>query len=286
MTTVTTFFPMFVLMWLSAIVTSQTMAQSQSCTLTLPSYPNNYISIGLNAYYQYNYPTSPYSLMTAQLSIGPVPAAPPAPLYAAWCVDANTEISVAQGASFSPYTGYLYSSEDVNLNSELGQLNPGVFHPPTVYVSPAVWKQVNYILNHRDFTKPPYSGPVSGSPDFSTISFAYYWDVQVAINAFVGGPLTDHFDVEHPAVIQALTNAAIANADAWVPQCGDKIAAIAYLDATPFTFPADDPQLIILEVPCTCMARPAPLTCSISPNVTNCAGNSASFTNTVTGGIP
>jgi hypothetical protein len=220
----------------------------EGCCLTLPSYPANNISVDLTAYYPT--PSTAYSYFTAKVLAGPIPLAPPASLYAAWCVDAPTDIIVPQLGQFRNYLGYLYSSCDPNLNSELGP-----DHPASVYVSPATWKKVNYVLNHRDFTKPPYAGPVSALPQSGTVSFAYYWDVQEVINAFVGGPrgASQHYLPVHLAVSNALYTAAETYAADWEPRCGvDKIAAVANFDPTPFSIPADDMQLIILEVPCPC----------------------------------
>src|ERR1041385_1494513 len=227
---------LFVMIFFGVLPVVQTYAQS-NCCLTLPGYPTNNISVDLSVYYPD--PSTAYSLFTVKVLVGPIPLAPPAPLYAGWCVDANTDINVTQQGQFTNYMGYLYSTCDTNLNTELGP-----DHPASVYVSPATWKKVNYVLNHRDFTKPPYSGPVAG------YSFAYFWDVQEVINAYVGGPIPQHYFPVHPAVSNALYTAAETNAASWQPQCGvDTIAAVANFDPTPFTFPPDDLQLIIIEVP-------------------------------------
>ncbi len=245
-------------------------APQAGCCLVLPVYPSNKVSLELTAYY--GYPNNS-SLLTAKVLTGPVPSSPP--LYAAWCVDANANLDVQQHGTFTPFDGLLFSSCDPNLNDKLGQTNPGVYHSPTSYVSPAVWKQVNYILNHRDFTQPPYSGPVDG------YSYAYYWDVQESINVLVGGSLTVHYDAVHSGVTNALLSAAATYAPAWQPACGDKMAAIAYLDATLWYDPFDDPQLIIIEVPCVC-----PPVCDVIGSTNICAGQSQNFSVTVSGGTP
>ena len=230
------------------VLNSRSVAPAQSCWLNLPAYPGNSISLQLSSYY----PTlsSAYSLLTAKVGSGPIPAAPPAALYPVWCMDEQTVLNTGQGGDpvpFTSFTGYLFSSCDPNLDSELGQGNAGVGLPADVYVSPTVWQKVNYMINHRAFTNAPYSGPVAG------YNFAFYWDVQQAIWSYVGGPLSEDYPeyglVSHGAVIQALTNAANAHAANWQPACGDKIAAIADLDPTYLFDPLDDVQLVFLEVP-------------------------------------
>ncbi len=51
------------------------------------------------------------------------------------------------------YTGNLYSTCDENLNAELP-----LGHPANTYVPTNIWREVNYILNHR--------------------AGVFYWDVQ------------------------------------------------------------------------------------------------------------
>jgi hypothetical protein len=86
-------------------------------------------------------------------------------------------------------------------------------------VSPQVWRQLNYLLNHR-----------AGYD---------YWDVQGAIWHFIGGPILE----SQPAVIQ-LINDTISNAPAWCPQPGDKVAGVVAL-----TWPVPN-QIYIIELPC------------------------------------
>ena len=167
-------------------------AQGQeACCLTLPAYPANSISLELSAYYPSV--ATAYSYFTAKVLAGPIPLAPPSPLYPAWCMDAATDIFVAQRGNFTPYDGFLYSSCDTNLNSKLGQGSLPPEHPSSVYVSAATWKKVNYVLNHRNLAAAPYTSPPFTGPPFTPLpSFAYYWDVQEVINAYVGGPRLAH----------------------------------------------------------------------------------------------
>lgn len=264
---------LFLFMVFSALLALPAFAQSApaGCRLVLPDYPSNQLSINLTAYR--DYPNS-YSYFTAEVVSGPIPSSPL--YYPAWCVDANVHIELDNsGMTFAPFGGLLFSSCDPDLNEKLGQNNPNVYHSPSAYVSPPIWKQVNYILNHRDFTLAPSTGPVDG------YNFAYFWDVQESINVLVGGPRTNHYLDVHSGVTNALLTAAATYAPAWQPACGDKIAAIAYLDATLWYDPFDDPQLIILEVPCVC-----PPVCAVTGSTNICAGQSQNFTVTASGGTP
>lgn len=160
---------------------------------------------------------------------GPIPPGS----YPTWCADEQILIYPKQttvpGTLFS---GALYPTCDPNLNSVLTPLG----HPNTI-VSPAVWNEVNYILNHRGTN--------------------FYWDVQAAINVFVGWDTgTDYpepsgkqadgtvYPVFNPANVQALTNAAIANAASWTPECGNVVGALW------ITSPTN--QIVMLEIPVPC----------------------------------
>src|SRR5579863_1181535 len=123
----------------------------------------------------------------------------PAGTYLGWCVDAIDNI----GEGPTLYSSLFWSSSDANLNTEIG---PG--YPLSVYVSPTVWHEVNYILNHKNG--------------------AYFGNIQQAIWFLIGGPIpatgfpsisTD--SAADLAQVAALVADAQANAALWQPQCGD-----------------------------------------------------------------
>lgn len=148
--------------------------------------------------------------------------------YLSWCVDVDVQIDPSQGYTVpgTIYTGELFSTYDTNLNNELP---PG--HTPTSYVSPAVWQQVNYLLNHKIGTN--------------------FWDIQVAINALVGGPAPalPNYPASDPSVVQALLTAVSNNAAAWVPQCGNVIGAIYVIQEQGSTVLTNPVQIVMIEVP-------------------------------------
>jgi choice-of-anchor A domain-containing protein len=240
---------------IAALADCSRAVAADECRLVLLAYPDNAVQTGVTAYYKY--PKNP-SLFSVWVTNGAVPAG----LYSGWCVDAARGINVTNDGTFFGYGGFVFSSEDTNLNSELGHGDTNVYHSPSSYVSPAVWRQVNYLLNHRAFTNAPYNGAVGG------VSYAYYWDVQEVVNMFVGGPRTAHLDAVHSAVTNALYKAALTNADSWVPKCGDVIAAVTYLDNTLYSDPFDDPQLLIIEVPCKCSSISGTVYCDANNNGT------------------
>ena len=203
------------------------------CCLTLPhNLPQDAASIDVN----YGPGTlGSYALGTVLNANAPIPPG----VYAAWCLDWFTTITI-QKPWGTIYSGGLYASCDPLLNTFL----PDHTNDNGVVVdkvSTATWNKINYIINHR--------GGYSSS------------DVEVAILSFVGGPFIDYPPALSPPAIPANVNAIVQaannNADVtqpnhWVPQCGDKLAVIAYFDPTPLFNLADDVQLIFLEVPCTC----------------------------------
>jgi hypothetical protein len=172
-----------------------------------------------------NYPNSDATFhTTVQDNNEPLPIG----TYLTWCVDAGTELNPVQGVG-TAYSGTLYPTCDPNLNNELP-----TNHPVTCYVSPAVWQQVNYILNHKN-------------------GF-YFWDIQVAIYDLVGGPAPSSppYPPYTPANVQSLLTDASANAASWVPKCGDVIGAIYVITNQAGTTLTSPVQLIMLEVPITC----------------------------------
>jgi hypothetical protein len=151
------------------------------------------------------------------------PSEVPPGTYLGWCVDALN--SIDQGPV--TYSSLFWASCDPNLNQELG-----FGYPPSVYVSPDVWHEVNYLLNHKNG--------------------AYFWNIQMAIWHLIGGPVpSEFFNPPFPptdaAQVLTLLADAQANAPAWQPQCGDKTAVIVQIPSSTRVV-----QLVILELPCTC----------------------------------
>jgi len=160
---------------------------------------------------------------SAQVISGPSDV--PAGTYLGWCVDTGNDI----GHGPNTYSALFFASCDPNLNQELGTA-----YPPSVYVSPDVWHQVNYILNHKNG--------------------AYFWNIQLAIWMLVGGPIPPDELSGPPSFppadlnqVNALVAAAQANAAVWQPQCGDITAIVVQIPNL-----APVLQLLILEVPCHC----------------------------------
>ena len=155
-----------------------------------------------------------------KLHLNSGPAIVPAGDYAAWCVDFADDIT----ASATTYSAALHATCDPNLNQELG-----TGYPSSVYVSPAVWHQVDYLLNHK--------------------SRAYFWNVQLAIWSLVGGPVaTNELSSPYPPSDFSQVNALLAdvqsNSASWQPQSGDTRAIIVQIPR-----PAAPVQLVVLELP-------------------------------------
>jgi hypothetical protein len=153
----------------------------------------------------------------------------PAGTYVGWCVDVADNI----GAGTTSYAStLLFSSCDTNLDSELEAL--GLNYPLSVYVTPQVWNQINYILNHKNGD--------------------YFWNIQLAIWSLIGGPIVpSNAQPPYPPTdtnqVNALLAAASANAGSWQFQCGDVIAVIV----AELTGDSSNPvQLTIIEVPVPC----------------------------------
>ena len=153
----------------------------------------------------------------------------PAGTYPGWCID--TANSIVAGPMV--YNTLLFSSCDTNLDGELQAL--GLDYPGSVYVTPQVWNEINYILNHENG--------------------AYFYNVQVAIWKLIGGPVSPGLlRAPYPpytaSAVNALLAAASNNAASWQLQCGDVmgviVAEITGNDANPV-------QLTMLEIPYPCV---------------------------------
>ena len=193
-----------------------------SCSLSFTGPAGNTLTS-----YIYSYPNYPNS--DASLNVLVEDANEPLPMgtYLAWCVDASIFIDVAQTLPGTLYIGTLFPTCDTNLNNELP---PN--HTPTFYVSPAVWQQVNYMLNHKNG--------------------AYFWDIQVAINDLVGGPApgpSPPYPPFDPTVVQSLLTDASNNAAAWVPHCGNVIGAVYDMLDEGSSVLTNAVQLLMVEVP-------------------------------------
>ena len=208
---------------LGMVGNAKLMAQ---CQLSFTGPNGNVLSSYMVSYP--NYPNSPATFnATVQGNNQPLAAG----TYQGWCVDAYTLLDPSQNFTVpgSSYIGNLFPTCDPSLNTEI-PLN----HPAECYVSPAVWQQVNYMLNHK------------GS--------AYFWDIQTAINTLVGGPaLPDNagYPPYTPANVSSLLADASNNAASWVPQCGNVIGAMYVItneNSVALTVPV---QFVILEVPFT-----------------------------------
>src|ERR1017187_8534761 len=200
----------------------QKQAFGQSCPISFTGPAGNILTAYINAYP--NYPDSDAILNTVVLD----PNQPlPTGTCLTWCVDAVADIDAPQKTSpGNLFSGMLFPTCDPNLNNELP-----TNHPATSYVSPAVWQQVNYILNHKNG--------------------AYFYDIQIAIWDLAGGPPpTDPgYPPYDPTIVQSLLTDASNNAALWVPKCGDLIGAIYVItneDGITVTGPV---QLIMLEIP-------------------------------------
>jgi hypothetical protein len=220
-------------------------AFGQNCLISFTGPAGNVLNSFIDLYP--NYPNSDaYFNTMVQDANEPIPIG----TYLTWCVDAGTLIDPSQGYTVpgTLYSGILLPTCDTNLNNELP---PG--HSPTSYVSPAVWQQVNYILNHKN-------------------GF-YFWDIQAAINGLVGGPVqgpSPPYPPFTPANVQSLLDAASANAATWVPQCGDVIGAIYVITNQAGITLTNPVQLLMLEVPYCCVTfNTSPTNLNLGCNPTN-----------------
>ena len=209
----------------------------------LPSIPSNSINFALTWAYP---PSVSDSFMTATVFTNGA-VAPGA--YESWCADAQT--ALLPGIQNFDYSGNVYLSTDPNLNFYLAMDTGNT----NVLVSPDVWNDVSYILNHR--------------------AGYNYWDVQGAIWHFVGGPAvaTPPYPYFDQVAVSNLVSDALSNAPAWCPQPGDMEAVVISLD-----WPVDN-QIIIIEMPCP--GTVPGLAVSVScPTDCGLAGFSGTVTNT------
>lgn len=199
--------------WMS-IPKANAQTNCECCPLGLPSAPNNLIDFTLNWAYP---PSVSDSFLTATVETN---GAMSPGVYASWCVDAQT--SLLPGIQGYGYSGSVYGSTDPNLNQFLVLDTDNT----NTLVNQDVWKEVNYILNHR--------------------AGYNYWDVQGAIWHFIGGPAvaTPPYPYFNQEAVSQLVSDTISNAPAWVPQLGNKVAVVVAL-----TWPQDN-QIIIIEMPC------------------------------------
>src|ERR1017187_8794776 len=228
---------------LMPVTRANAQATCECCPLGLPSAPNNLIDFALTWAYP---PSVSDSFLTATVFANGAVAPG---VYASWCADAQT--ALLPGIEGFDYFGSVYVSSDPNLNSFLAVDTANT----NVLVSPEVWKEVNYLLNHRT----GYN----------------YWDVQGAIWHFVGGPAvaTPPYPYFNQAAVSQLVSDTVSNAPAWCPQLGDKVAVVVSL-----TWAVDN-QTIIIEKPCP--GTTPGIAVSVScPTDCGLAGFSGSVTNT------
>lgn len=234
--------------WFSLLTLSLAMGLGQKnvasaqCALSFSGPAGNALTSFIDIYP--NYPSSDAYFNTVVQNAG---QALPLGTYLTWCVDANTFLDPSMGYTVpgTIYTGALYPDCDPNLNSKLP-----AGHPATCYVAPAVWQQVNYLLNHKNN--------------------AYFWEIQVAINMLVGGPPqgpSPPFPPYNPAVVSSLLSDASSNAPAWTPSCGSVLGAVYVLTNQAGVTLTTPVQLLLLEVPF------APITFSNTPPSTNLGCN-------------
>ncbi len=199
---------------LAPVPRASAQATCECCPLVLPSVTNNLINFDLTWAYP---PTVSDSFMTVTVFAGGAIAPG---VYASWCGDAQT--ALLPGIEGFDYFGNVYSSSDPNLNLYLALDTANT----NVFVSPTVWREVNYLLNHR--------------------AGYNYWDVQGALWHFVGGPAvaTPPYPYFNQIAVNQLVSDTISNAPAWCPQPGDIVAAVVSL-----TWAVDN-QIIIIELPC------------------------------------
>ena len=215
---------------LAAAMCFGTRSGSAQCCVALPA--NNTVSSTIIAYPPTgnNYLGAPSTFqVTLANPVGSLPVGP----YAAWCIDAGTELNPAL---LPVWPGTLISTCDpIGLASLPNRGGTPPVGPTPGVVPQTIWNEVNYILNHR--------------------GTYFYWDVQTAINTLVGGPPSSLNPAyasipQHPADVAAMLLAATNNPN-YVPQCGEKTGVIYWLaDATyPPSTTLHKVQMLILEAP-------------------------------------
>jgi hypothetical protein len=168
----------------------------------------------------------------------------PAGTYLGWCIDVAGSI----GNGPTSYNVLMYSSCDPSLDKELAAL--GSYPVSDLNASAAQWNAVNYILNNK-----------VGS----------YWDVQVAIWNFVGGPWTQlaGYPTANTANVNAMVANATKNAGTWQPGPGNVIAVVLAIPPTSSSAGTPPTQLTCIEVPYPC----SQMVCCPCPSQ-NCQGGS------------
>lgn len=216
--------------WLALASPRPASGQAERC-LVLPSAPTNAVDGFLRV--TYGNPDGAgvapeRSLFTVDVQPVPAPAIAPG-RYAAWCFDVTTLLEPT--ATGSLYGGVLYST-----CADPAGFNPLLPDHPKVKLDAAVWQRINYLINHRTA---PCAGVVPTM-----------WEVQRAVYLLCGQTpvLSPPYPPFRANVVQCLVSAATANAAAWQPACGDKVAVIFNIDVN-WDLLRPDVQLIFLEVP-------------------------------------
>lgn len=150
--------------------------------------------------------------------------------YLAWCIDFQDDVDPYP----TLYDAAMFSSCDPDLDAKLQALNLG--YPTSVYIGPENWNKINYLLNHKNG--------------------AYFWDVQIAIWNFVGGPIDPAYlggtsagaPPSNLSAINQLISDASANAINWKIKCGDVMAVVVAVPTWTSLV-----QLTIIEVPVPCV---------------------------------
>ena len=231
---------------LALILTLNSALTPKSVENICPSFADPAISAYVTAYPNYTgTPPQVFPDPNAYFAVTVPDGQPLDPgVYPAWCVDANTTITLQ--TPFGAFPGDFFIGSLIPTCDE-GALatvpnhggTPPVGPPPVTTLE--TWHKVEYILNHRGDN--------------------YFWNVQVAINRLVGGPSANdpnyplkegYPQVTSAAAVDALVADANANAASWIPSCTDKAAVLFNIDFN-WDRVATDPQLLVLEVPMACI---------------------------------
>src|ERR1700722_13658758 len=150
---------LIVALGLLAGYTIQLSTAAAQCCVTIPQ-TNNTALVDISVPWAINddFSAADNAAVFSDQVLAPAPIPPGT--YPGWCIDVPDNI----GNGPTVYNTTLYSSCDTNLNNELP-----TNYPASVYVSPATWHEINYILNHKGTN--------------------YFWDIQNAIWYFIGGPV-------------------------------------------------------------------------------------------------
>jgi hypothetical protein len=215
----------FSLLLAASVFSYQGSASAQNCLLDFPAGGSPAV-INISAPWDFEtYPQTATAYFNDVVTTGNAEVA--AGNYLGWCVDVPDPI----GAASTSYSALMFSSCDTNLDAELQAL--GYQYPGSVYVSPLVWNEINYILNNKNG--------------------ATFYDIQVAIWTLIGGPIDPEEVVSPPfppwtqSAVNQLLAAAVKNAPLWKwqPQPGNVIAVVV----AEITGSEPPVQLTIIEVP-------------------------------------